>query len=138
MDEGRRKRWEMARRELIHRWRLILERIEARDEGGVRALANVMDEFCDEAMAEKKASVGEVGRSARGDPGLATSAGPATGRCVFCRGFAETGGCFGVLGELDRRVLNGLWDEARRVALRYLLVLESMSFEAPPELRWRP
>lgn len=138
MGEPMSEKWEMARQELIHRWRLILERIEARDEGGVLALANVMDEFCDEAIAERAVRACSVGGAAKSSPKAGPSAGQATGRCVFCRGFAETGGCFGILGELDRRVLNGLWDEARQVALRYVQLLESMRFGDAPEPRWRP
>ena len=123
-------RWEMARNEVLHRWRTILNRIEVRDEPGVLALANVMDEFCEEAALSREIS-GGGGRGTSGPPLKILTAGAPTGsRCFFCRGFLDTGGCFGLLDELNRAVTRGDWGEARAVAETYILRLETMNFRS--------
>ena len=129
------ERWEEARRKVLARWRDILIRIEARDEPGVLALANVMDEFCDEAMARRMAT---LQASAPSEPDLLKFSGPAESigtRCLFCRGFQEAGGCFGMLAGLNHHVLAGRWDEARTVAETYVARLEALYFEDLPEPR---
>ena len=108
MDRAQSDRWNRARVEVMHRWERIIERIRARDEAGVMALANVMDEFCDEAIADR---LGESGS-----------------RCLFCQGFLETGGCHGMLIELNRAVLAGRWAEAKILAEGYLRRLGTMHF----------
>ncbi|MBI1950215.1 MAG: hypothetical protein HYS34_02485 [Acidobacteria bacterium] len=121
-------RWEAARKKVIVRWREILDRIDARDEGGVLGLANVIDEFCEEAMALRADAM--RGQDPK-DPGLlkyTPDTRPVGTRCMFCRGFQEAGGCFGVLGSLNKLVLDGKWEEARGAAEGYLGRLETMEF----------
>jgi hypothetical protein len=105
----------------------ILNRIDARDEPGVLALANVMDELCEEAVLARETSTG--GRSDAGGPVLKilTTGAPAGSRCFFCRGFVEIGGCFGLLDELNQAVMKGRWDRARLVAETYIRRLETMN-----------
>jgi hypothetical protein len=113
-------RWEWARGEVIRRWRAILRKVAERDEGGALALANVMDEFCEEAIAARDAAVG---------PGAAGSAVPtplgAAIRCQFCRGFTELGGCFGLLNQFNQAVLGRRWELAQRLVEGYIERLES-------------
>ena len=113
MDRAQSDRWSRARTEVMRRWERIIERIQARDEAGVMALANVMDEFCEEAIADR-----------HGEPG---------NRCLFCKGFIESGGCHGILIDLNRAVLAGRWDEAKSAAEGYLRRLGTLSFADPPE-----
>lgn len=129
------ERWESARRELVTRWGRVLERIEARDEGGTLELINVMDEFCDQAMNDREAGLDRpVPR-----PGVARPAGEeVTGRCRFCRGFAEAGGCFGTLELVNRAVLDGRWEEAERLASRYRQQLRDLRLSPQQEPAWRP
>jgi hypothetical protein len=110
MTNANAERWNAARAGVIDRWHRIIDRIEARDEAGVMALANVMDEFCDEALATRGQQVGS--------------------RCLFCEGFSESGGCHGVLIDLNRAVLGGRWDAARTLAEAYISRLESIDFDA--------
>ncbi len=113
MTQAKEDRWEEARRQLIGRWRRIVDRIGAHDEAGVLELCNVMDEFCDEADA-LRAGVGGGGT-----------------RCQFCRGFTGTGGCLGLLGEVDHAVLGGRWEVAHRLAEDYIARLEGMRLVDP-------
>lgn len=123
------ERWERARQEMLERWRLILLRIERQDEGGVLTLANMMDEFCEVAVEERKAVTND-----REDPAVPILKFPPTsdvsGRCTFCRAFSETGGCFGVLHALNKAVLDGSWIAARRVAQQQLERLQTLRFGA--------
>lgn len=133
MQEKVEGRWEQARKKVIARWREILNRIEARDEGGALALANVIDEFCEEAIATRLAIL--HGRAPRETdllkfPG---SVGLLGNRCVFCRGFQQDGGCFGMLATLNSMVTAGKWNDARRVAETYISRLESMCLADIPE-----
>ena len=118
-------RWEKARLQVIARWQQILERIDAHDESGVLLLADVMDEFCDEAQVAREKGEQRVSPGHRGD---------ASNQCHFCRGFAEMGGCLGQVAELNRSVLHGQWDAARRIAEAYLTGLKDMKFGGPPAL----
>ena len=124
-------RWERARREMVSRWKLILEKVEARDEGGVLALANMMDEFCEVAVEERKAAAGD-----RKDPAVPVLKFPPepdiSGRCAFCRAFTEIGGCFGLLHSLNKAVLERRWPTARRVAEEHLERLEALRFSHSP------
>ncbi len=113
MSKAGEERWDRARQEVIGRWRTILERIEAGDEGGVLELSNGMDEFCDEAIALKS---------------KAASGADAGTRCLFCRGFLEMGGCLGLLGQVNQAVLSGKWEVARGLAEDYIVRLESTGF----------
>ena len=123
-------RWEMARQGVLDRWRTILSRIEVRDEPGVLALANVMDEFCEEAALSREIA-GGGGRDTNGPPLKVLTAGAPTGsRCFFCRGFLDIGGCFGLLDELNQAVTKGRWDKARSVAKTYILRLETMDIRS--------
>ena len=126
------ERWETARDEVIRRWRKILERVAARDEGGALALANVMDEFCEEASeARRRAEKPDLAAPAAGAAPLLDE--PV--RCQFCRGFTEMGGCFGLLGEFNRAVLGRRWELARRLVENYLQRLESVDLSRPNERR---
>jgi hypothetical protein len=131
--EERRDRWEAARLRMLERWRSIQTKIDARDAPAVLALANVMDEFCEEAVTERTRATGD-----RVDPAVPLLKFPSTaaiaGRCVFCRAFQQIGGCFGVLHTLNQAVLDHRWDEARRVAEIYydrLLALDLGRPETP-------
>ena len=112
--------WDQARVELIRRWQDVLAQIEARDEGGVMALTQEMDEFCDLAMAGREQARATLQREAK----------PAVGetRCLFCRGFMDAGGCLGALQALNHAVLAGLWEDARDIAERYVHRLQAMQF----------
>jgi hypothetical protein len=124
-------RWEKARFQVIARWQQILERIDAHDEPGVLLLADVMDEFCDEAQVTRENA--EHGSSQAGTGGPAPGQhGDASTQCHFCRGFIEMGGCLGQVAELNRSVLHGQWDAARRIAQAYLTGLRDMKFGGPP------
>ena len=114
MTNGKTERWNTARAGVIDRWRRIIDRIDARDEAGVMALANVMDEFCEEALVERGQQSGS--------------------RCLFCEGFSESGGCHGVLIDLNRAVLGGRWDAARTLAEAYIARLESLDFDRPTQV----
>jgi hypothetical protein len=133
MKDSETNNWEAARKKVIVRWREILQRIEARDEGGVLGLANVIDEFCEEAMAVRQEAL--KGQAPPDTDLLECSPAIRTvgTRCLFCRGFQEAGGCFGVLGSLDKLVLDGKWDDAREVAEGYITRLETMEFADFPE-----
>jgi hypothetical protein len=122
-------RWELARRQMVGRWRRILEQIEARDEGRVLELSNVMDEFCDEAMTARGSAAGSPGAALQAGFKVPGPAGLKGTLCLFCRGFVEIGGCLGVLGELNRAVLGGHWGTARRLAEQYIVRLESLHLE---------
>jgi hypothetical protein len=127
MTDSRLQRWEKARQGVLERWTKILNRIEARDEPGVLALANVMDEFCEEAVLAREVSAG--GRRNEGEPvpKILTSGAPAGSRCFFCRGFLDIGGCFGLLDELNQAVMKGRWERARSVAVAYIGRLETLN-----------
>jgi hypothetical protein len=122
-----RDRWVRARAVVVDRWRQILDRIEARDEPGTLALANALDEFCEEAMLAREAA--SAGQRQGNGPILkiSTSGEPAGSRCLFCRGFIESGGCFGMLDELNQAVLHGRWADARRVSELYIDRLQSLN-----------
>jgi hypothetical protein len=133
MKEAEEGRWEQARTRIIARWREILNRIDARDEGGVLALANVMDEFCEEAITTRLAILHGQAPPATDLLKFAESAGSIGTRCLFCRGFQEAGGCFGVLATLNSFVMAGKWDDARNVAESYIQRVESMYLTDIPE-----
>jgi hypothetical protein len=133
MKETAEGRWGEARQRVIARWREILDRIEARDEGGVLALANIMDEFCEEAIATRFAVLHGQVPPATDLLKFAGSAGLIGTRCLFCRGFQEAGGCFGMLATLNSSVMAGKWDDARRIAETYVRRLESLSLVDIPE-----
>lgn len=121
-------RWEQARRKVIARWREIVNRIEARDEGGVLGLANVIDEFCEEAIATRLAVLHGQAPDEIDLVKFPAAAGRLGTRCVFCEGFQQEGGCFGMLAALNNMVTAGRWESARQIAETYISRLESMSF----------
>ena len=123
--------WSRARVAVVDRWRRILRHIEEQDEAGALALANTMDEFCEEAMLDREASSAGRPRAAGPVPKISTSGAPTGSRCVFCRGFLESGGCFGMLDELNQAVLRGRWTDARRVAKLYIDRLQAMDLKEP-------
>ncbi len=127
MTNGTADRWERARQGVLERWRKILNRIEARDEPAVLALANVMDEFCEEAILSREASAGSHRDVSGAALKILTSGAPTGSRCLFCRGFLDIGGCFGLLDELNQAVMKGRWDRARSVAESYIGRLETMN-----------
>src|SRR6266496_3782138 len=77
MTDSRPQRWERARQDVLKRWTKILNRIEARDEPGLLALANVMDEFCEEAVLAREASAGGRLDADETAPKILTSGAPA-------------------------------------------------------------
>ena len=119
--------WETALEEMLKRWRLILRKIDARDEGGVLALANMLDEFCELAVRERRTAAGD-----RNDPAVPVLKFPpdadVSGRCAFCRAFMSRGGCFGPLHDLNKAILNRQWATARRVAEQHLELLLGLEF----------
>lgn len=122
------KRWETARQQMIRRWEEIVRRIDARDEGAVLALANMLDEFCEVAAVERQAAAGD-----RDDPAVPVIKFPAdaalSGRCAFCRAFVSLGGCFGPTHALNKAILDSRWDSARRVAGEHLDRLHALVFD---------
>lgn len=124
-------RWAAARNELIVRWRTILERIAARDEGGALSLVNVVDEFCEESARARATDppVPSTGLPLVPESAPITPFGkqPAE-NCLYCRGFKEYGGCFGTVEAINRAVQSGDWAAAGNHAQRYLLLLEEMTF----------
>ena len=119
-------RWEKARLGLIRRWQEIVRAIGRHDEGDVLMKATVMDEFCDQAGRDRDGayqSGGALPDSGRARP----TAGTPITRCIFCKGFVESGGCQGMLTGLFRLVFAGDWEKASRVANEYLNRLCSMS-----------
>jgi len=120
MNPNSGKLWDQARVELIRRWQDVLAQIEARDEGGVMALTQEMDEFCELAMAGRAEARAELQRE--------TAPAPGETRCLFCRGFMDAGGCLGALQALNHAVLAGLWEDARDIAERYVHRLQGMKF----------
>jgi hypothetical protein len=126
MAEIGKDRWSEARVEVIRRWRDILRHIENRDESAALALANTMDEFCEEAMLAREASTTGRQDATAPIPKISSSGAPTGSRCLFCRGFLDSGGCFGLLDELNQAVLHGRWTDARRVAKLYIDRLQSM------------
>jgi len=126
MTELTRDRWIRARASVIERWRQVLERITSRDEAGALAAANTLDEFCEEAMLGREAASGGAHSGSGPVLKIATSGEPVGSRCLFCRGFIDSGGCFGMLDELNHAVLHGRWADARRVAQLYIDRLHSL------------
>jgi hypothetical protein len=125
-------RWEAALQEMLKRWRLILEKIDGRDRGAVLVLANLLDEFCELAAAERKALV-----SNRDDPAIPvlkfSPDQDVTGRCAFCRAAQGLEVCFDSLHALNRAVLDGQWSAARRVAEERLARLQGLEFVRRPD-----
>ncbi len=130
MSDKRIDRWEKARKALIHRWENILEKIGERDEAGVLELATVMDEFCDEAIAERMRGGTRTApaASAAGDGPVPDAV--AT-RCIFCEGYRDGEGCLGVLAALTRAIFASDWEEADRLATDYLGRLHLMKLDQP-------
>ena len=126
------RRWEWARRRIVRRWEEIARRIEVRDERGVVALANLLDEFCELAAMEREAAAGR-----RDDPAVPVlrfrPEDSLSGRCVFCRAFVSLGGCFGPTHALNKAMLSRSWESARRIALDQIQRLRDLSFEPPPD-----
>ena len=124
------RRWETARQQMIRRWEEILRRIDARDEGAVLALANMLDEFCEVAAVERQAAAGD-----RDDPAVPVLKFPPdaalSGRCAFCRAFVSLGGCFGPTHALNKAILDHRWENARQVAGEQLERLRTLSLEPP-------
>ena len=130
MSDPERDRWQAARSEVVARWRQVLERIEVRDEGGALALTTEMDEFCDEAIAERGRADHPAGDARESVPIARGTAGLPEPMCHFCRGFIQYGGCAGLTQEFNRAVLKGDWDEARALAEKYIDRLQGMSLSA--------
>ena len=126
------KRWEMARQQMVRRWEEIVRQIDARDEGRVLALANMLDEFCEVAAVERQAAAGN-----RDDPAVPILKFPPddslSGRCAFCRAFVSLGGCFGPTHALNKAMLNRKWPDARRIAGEQLDRLRTLTFEPAPD-----
>ena len=135
MKEAEEGRWEQARTRVITRWREILNRIDVRDEGGVLGLANVIDEFCEEAITTRFEILHGQAPPAADLLKFAGSAGSIGTRCLFCRAFQEAGGCFGMLASLNSFVMAGKWDDARKVAEEYIRRVESMYLTDVPEMQ---
>jgi len=131
MSDHEEGRWEKARTQVIDRWREIMNRIEAHDEGGVLALANVVDEFCETADDDRAAALKAQALPGRSRLKFYPPAEPIGTRCLFCRAFQEAGGCFVMLSTLNSLVMKGRWEDAREVARTYLGRLESIELGDP-------
>jgi hypothetical protein len=130
MNDPNRDRWNTARSEVVARWRQVVERIEARDEGGTLALTTEMDEFCDEAIAERTTTDLPAGGEQKPPPSGQAAPGQPEQMCHFCRGFIQYGGCAGLTQEFNRAILSGDWDKARSLAEGYIGRLQGMDFSA--------
>jgi hypothetical protein len=104
--------WESARRQILARLQEVGRLIECEDEGGVLALINQKDEFCD--TAEDRKAVAPMVR--RGDSA-----------CDFCEGFLQSGGCVGMLARINHAVMAGDWAEAGRVNEEYVRWVQGLS-----------
>lgn len=96
---------------MIVRWRRALETVAAHDERGTLAIVNATDEFCAEAMRARTLATGDPQSSEL--------------RCRWCREFLRSGGCLGLVGALNHRVLNGEWEEAVRLVRERLRQLDA-------------
>lgn len=130
MNDLKRDRWRAARSEVVARWQQVLDRIEAHDEGGTLALTTEMDEFCDEAIAERSDTTVPAGDAEKLPLADRGPAGQTEPMCHFCRGFIQYGGCAGLTQEFNRAVLGGDWDKARTLAEGYIDRLQEMDFSA--------
>jgi hypothetical protein len=110
-----------------------VNRIEIRDESGVLVLANIIDEFCEEAIATRLAVLHGQAPPEIDILKFPGSADLIGSRCIFCRGLQQDGGCFGLLATLNSLVMAGKWDDARQVAEKYIVRLESMDLIDIPE-----
>ena len=102
--------WKEARVGILERLAEARRLIDARDEGGVMAIIQEQDAFCGEAknrMSDKPAA--------------------SETRCQYCEGFIQGGGCLGRLERIDRSILGGDWEEARRLVDEYKSWVESLS-----------
>ncbi len=126
MTDPDRDRWNAARSEVVARWRQVLERIEARDEGGTLALTTEMDEFCDEAIAERTKTDLAAGDAQQPPPSGQAAENQPTQMCHFCRGFIQYGGCAGITRDINHAVLSGEWDQARARAEGWIGRLQEM------------
>jgi hypothetical protein len=129
MTDLNRDHWTAARTRVVARWRQVVERIGARDEGGTLSLTNEMDEFCDEAATVRRdlTAAGAGVAPATGDGRLQ---GANVMRCQFCIGFTRYGGCFGILQNINHAVLGGDWEKACTLAVGYIDKLEAMDFSS--------
>lgn len=134
MTHHEENRWQEARDQVLDRWKEILRRIEARDEGGALALANVIDELC-ETADEDRAALLKAQAAGRSRLKFYPPTEPIGTRCVFCRAFQEAGGCFVMLSTLNSLIMKERWEEARRVAQAYIDRLASMRLEDPDDPR---
>ena len=128
------EQWEEARKKMLARWNEVLRLISVRDQAGVLVLANVFDEFCEQASAERKTRPAHASAEALAlaskDPPPAFGHGPAA-RCLYCEGFSQHGGCFGAVEGVSRAVTSGDWPAAAVLAREYLGRIQAMTF--PPE-----
>ncbi len=130
MTDPDRDRWNAARSVVVARWRQILEQIEARDEGGALALTTEMDEFCDEAIAERTKTNLAASDAQKPPPSGQAAESQPTQMCHFCRGFIQYGGCAGITQEVNHAILGGEWDQARARAEEWIDTLQGMDFSA--------
>ena len=95
------ERWREARLSVIAHWRQVLERVGAREERAVLAMASCREGCCSLVLHDLS--------------GKAASAAPAELACRSCPIYDATGGCLGFVGALNHKVLNGQWEEAARL-----------------------
>jgi hypothetical protein len=106
--------WKNAQEEVLARLAEARKLIEARDEGGVIAIVNQQDAFCDAAKERQPREMAQVLEK----------------QCHYCQGFLQSGGCMGRLNEIDRAVMHGEWDEARRLLDEYVGWIKSLDVKA--------
>ena len=107
--------WEDARRQILVRLARVRGCIQLRDEGGILELINQQDKFCEKA--------GER-RSKTGDPERQNER-----LCHFCEGLIQSGGCIGMLAELDHASLAHDWERAGKITDQYIHSVQSLDLQ---------
>jgi len=103
--------WGEAQKAVLDRLAKVRKLVESQDEGGVMALLNQQDAFCDAAQL-RRASDG------------ASSQEP---KCSFCEGSLQSDGCLDRLGSINQAVLDGRWDKAGVLVDEYVAWVKGLS-----------
>ncbi len=107
--------WEDARHQILLRLARVRGCIQLRDEREVLELINQQDEFCEKAR-ERQSRAGAPER--QDEP-----------QCHFCEGFIQSGGCIGMLAELDHAILAHDWERAGKITDQYIGSVKSLDLQ---------